>query len=47
MIFCIKSKEEWRRFLVHIPIGLIGGFLYLAHWVFVPTFMGLFVAYGK
>jgi len=33
-LFAWPSQEDLARVLLHIPIGLIAGFSYFAHWVF-------------
>jgi len=41
------SKEDIRRVLLHVPVGLIAGFMYFAHWSFPVIFIALFIVYEK
>ncbi len=39
------SRQELPRVLLHVPVGVIGGFLYFAHPVLALTFLGMFALY--
>lgn len=41
------SKEDIGRVLLHVPVGLIAGFMYFAHWSFPVIFIAAFLVYEK
>ena len=41
------SQEDLGRVLLHIPVGLVMGFSYFAHWVFPIVLVYLFWQYEK
>jgi len=46
-LFAWPSKEDLGRVLLHIPVGLVVGFTYFAHWVFPIVLAYLFWQYEK
>lgn len=44
-LFAWPDKEDLERVLIHIPVGLVAGFSYFAHWIFPLVIMGAFLYY--
>jgi len=44
-VFAWPDKEDLERVFLHIPVGLVAGFSYFAHWIFPLSIMVAFLYY--